>query len=58
MNQEEMKTEFNSLYNMMASSDKVEYMHVFGTVQKEMFEWFAANKPELAQEWLGKLESI
>ncbi len=53
-----MKKEFHALYNMMAGSDKVENMHVFGTVQKEMFEWFVANKPELAQEWLEKLESI
>ena len=33
-------------------------MHVFGQVQKEMMEWFIANKPEHAQEWIGKLESV
>lgn len=53
-----MKKEFNALYNMMAGSDKVENMHVFGQVHKEMMEWMIANKPELAQEWLDKLESI
>lgn len=58
MNQEEMKKEFNALYNLMANSNKVEFMHVFGQVHKEMFDWFVANKPELAQEWLDKLESI
>ena len=58
MNQEEMKNEFYALYNMMANSDKVENMHTFGMVQKEMMEWFIQNKPEAAQEWLYKLESI
>jgi hypothetical protein len=33
-------------------------MHVFGNVHKEMMEWFIVNKPDLAQEWLDKLESI
>lgn len=58
MTQEEMKNEFYALYNLMANSKKVENMHTFGMVHKEMFEWFVANKPELAQEWLDKLESI
>lgn len=58
MTQEEMRNEFYALYNMMANSDKVENMHTFGNVQKEMFEWFVSNKPDLAQEWLDKLESI
>lgn len=53
-----MKKEFYALYNMMANSNKVEFMHTFGSVHKEMFEWFVANKPELAEEWLDKLESI
>jgi len=53
-----MRTEFRALYNMMAGSNKVENMHVFGNVHKEMMEWFIFNKPDLAQEWLDKLESI
>ena len=53
-----MRNEFRALYNMMASSNKVENMHVFGNVHKEMMEWFVVNKPDLAQEWLDKLESI
>jgi len=53
-----MRTEFRALYNMMAGSNKVENMHVFGNVHKEMMEWFITNKPDLAQEWLDKLESI
>lgn len=58
MTPEEMKQEFNVLYNMMANSNNVAYMHVFGVVHKEMMEWMIANKPNEAQEWLEKLESI
>lgn len=58
MTQEEMREEFYALYNMMANSNKVENMHTFGRVQKEMFEWFVANKTSEAEEFLNKLESI
>ena len=58
MTQEEMRKEFNALYNMMANSHEVEYMRTFGNVHKEMMEWFIQNKPEAAQEWIDKLESI
>ena len=53
-----MQQEFHALYNLMAGQQNVAFMHVFGQVHKEMFDWFVANKPELAQEWLDKLESI
>lgn len=58
MTTDEMRNEFYELYNMMANSNKVEYMHAFGQVHHEMMEWMIANKPDLAQEWLEKLESI
>ena len=58
MTQEEIKNEFYSLYDLMANSNKVENMRTFGNVHKEMMDWFIANKPELAQEWLEKLQSI
>lgn len=58
MTQEEMKKEFHALYEKMANSQEVSFMRTFGNVHKEMFEWFVANKPELAQEWLDKLQSI
>ena len=53
-----MKQEFLELYDMMANQHDVKYMRVFGDVHKEMMDWFIANKPELAQEWLDKLEAI
>ena len=58
MTAEEMKQEFNTLYNLMAGQQNVEYMRTFGNVHKEMMDWFIANKPELAQEWIDKLASI
>jgi len=53
-----MKQEFSELYDMMAMSHDVANMRVFGQVHKEMMEWMIQNKPELAQEWIGKLECI
>ena len=58
MTQEEMLKEFYALYNLMANSQNVYFMHIFGMVHKEMMEWMIANKPEAAKEWLEKLESI
>ena len=53
-----MKKEFQALYEKMANSNEVAFMRIFGNVHKEMMDWFIANKPELAQEWLDKLQSI
>ena len=58
MTADEMRQEFQSLYNMMANSHEVAYMRTFGNVHKEMMEWMIANKPDLAQEWIWKLEAI
>lgn len=58
MNLEEMKKEFYDLYSMMSNSHNVAFMRTFGNVHKEMMEWMIANKPDAAQEWVEKLESI
>ena len=58
MNQQEMKEEYMSLYGYMAQSKKPENMKAFGNVMTERFNWFVSNKPDLAQEWLEKLEAI
>ena len=58
MTQEEMKTEFYALYNMMANSQNPDNMKLFGKVMKEMFVYLADAKPEFAQECIDKLESI
>lgn len=53
-----MKEQFTELYNLMAAQNNIAFMRTFGNVQKEMIDWFIANKPEAAEEWLCKLESI
>ena len=53
-----MKQEFCELYDIMAMSHNVKNMQTFGNVHKEMMEWMIQNKPDLAQEWISKLESI
>lgn len=58
MTPDEIRKEFHSLYSIMANSHDVAYMRTFGNVHKEMMEWFIANKPAEAQEWIDKLESI
>ena len=58
MSAEELKKEYHSLYEYMAMSQEPEYMKLFGSVMTEMFNWYAANKPDAAEEWLGKLEAI
>lgn len=54
----QMTQEFEVLYNLMANSNKVEYMRIFGQVHREMMDWMIANRPAEAEEWLCKLESI
>lgn len=56
--QEEMRNEYYALYNLMANSNNVDFMHVFGQVHKEVMEWAIVNKPDLAQEWIEKLEAV
>ncbi len=58
MTADEMRREFHALYMLMANSDEVAYMRIFGNVHKEMMEWMIVNRPEAAQEWIEKLESI
>ena len=58
MNPQELKEKYIKLYDYMSSSNETKYMKTFGAVMTEMYNWFAANKPDLAEEWLCKLESI
>lgn len=58
MEAKEMTSKFDELYEIMSSGDETSNMELFGSVMREMFEWFTTNNPELAQEWLFKLESI
>ena len=58
MTTEELRQQYMRLYDYMASEQNPEYMKAFGKVMTEMFDWFAANKKEAAEEWLMKLEAI
>ena len=58
MEAKEMKEKFVSLYNMMATSNNVKYMHTFGDTTRKMFDWLVVNKPDIASEFLSQLESI
>ena len=55
---EDLKQKYRELYDYMATSKKTEYMKAFGKVMTEMFDWFATNRKEAAEEWLLKLEGI
>jgi hypothetical protein len=54
----ELMSKFNALYNTMASSSTISHMQTFGTVLKVMMVWMIQEKPEAAQEWIERLESI
>lgn len=58
MTQEEMRKEFNELYDMMAMSHDVRNMQTFGNVHKQMMDWMISNRPQDAQEWISQLESV
>lgn len=58
MTSEEMRKEFEALYDMMANSSNPNFMRIFGHVHKEMMEWMIQNKADLAEEFISKLESI
>lgn len=58
MEAKEMVEKFDNFYGIMKASKDVCNMKLFGDVMHEMFDWFVENKPELAEEWLSKLESI
>ena len=58
MNASELKSAYNDLYGYMANSKDPANMHAFGKVMTEMYNWYADNKPDAANEWLEKLSAI
>lgn len=58
MNAEQLKSKYYELYDYMAQSKDPKNMKAFGHVMNEMYDWFVANKPEAAQEWVEKLDAI
>ena len=58
MTPQELKEKYYGLYDYMAQSKEPKNMKAFGHVMNEMMDWLIANKPEAAQAWVEKLESI
>ena len=58
MTSQEMKEQYEMLYDYMAQSRDPKNMKAFGRVMTEMMNWLIANKPDVAEEMIGKLEAI
>ena len=58
MTTEEMKTEFESLFGEIINSQDISCVRTLGEVLKEMMGWMIANKPDLAMEWVEKMECV
>ena len=53
-----MKERYMSLYDYMAQSRDQKNMKAFGCVMTEMMDYLVANKPDVAEEMIDKLEAI
>lgn len=58
MNAQEMKEQYTMLYDYMASSRDPKNMKTFGHVMTEMMDFLIANKPDVAEAMIQKLEAI
>ena len=53
-----MKERYDALYDFMAQSRDPKNMKAFGCVMNEMMDYLVANKPDVAEEMIDKLEAI
>lgn len=53
-----MKEQYDMLYDYMAASRDPKNMKSFGRVMTEMMDYLIQTKPDVAEEMIGKLESI
>ena len=58
MNAQEQKERYTGLYDYMAASRDPKNMMAFGHVMTEIMDWLIANKPDVAEEMIDKLEAI
>ena len=58
MNSTELKDRYTSLYDYMANSRNPKNMKAFGCVMTEMMDYLIANKPDVAEDMIDKLEAI
>jgi len=55
---QELKEQYTTLYDYMAESRDPKNMKAFGHVMDEMMDYLIANKPDVAEEMVQKLEAI
>ena len=55
---QELKDRYMGLYDYMANSRDPQNMKAFGCVMTKMMDWLIANKPDVAEEMIDKLEAI
>ena len=53
-----MKDRYTGLYDYMAQSRDPKNMKAFGCVMTEMMDYLIANKPDVAEDMIDKLEAI
>lgn len=58
MTANELKEQYTMLYEYMAQSRDPKNMKAFGHVMTEMMDYLIANKPDVADEMIQKLEAI
>lgn len=58
MEAKELMKEFETLYNTMANANNPKFMNIFGKTMKAMMNDMVVVKPELAQEYIDKLNAI
>lgn len=58
MTQDEMLEKYHELYDYMAMSGEKKNMQTFGDVLTEMYEWFVANKQDMAKDLLDELCAV
>lgn len=58
MEQKEIMNVFDRLYTKMSTSSDPNNMHIFGNTMKCMFQDMIDWRPEVAQDYLDKLEAI
>lgn len=58
MEQKEIMNMFDKLYTKMSTSSDPNNMHIFSNTMKSMFKDMMELRPDVAQEYLDKLEAI
>lgn len=58
MNEKEIMAKFDELFGIMAQSNDVRMMRLFGGVMRRMMSWVAKNTPSRAMEYIEQLCAV